>query len=46
MLENNHEAKCYALQTFLNKMQTIFQKHPNGVTEKVKSLIFRFTWTF
>jgi hypothetical protein len=24
LLENNHEAKCFALQTFLNKIQIIF----------------------
>ena len=43
LLENNHEAKCFALQTFLNKMQIIFQKYPKTLTENVFWLLFRFT---
>jgi hypothetical protein len=35
LLENNYEAKCFALFLFLNKSQEIFEKFPNSITEKV-----------
>jgi len=42
LLETNHEAKCFALQTFLNKVQIIFEKYPHGITEKVTISLCRF----
>ena len=46
LLENNHEAKCFALQTFLNKMQIIFQKYPKTISERVFLLVFRSIFRF
>lgn len=43
LLENNHQAKCFALQTFLHKMQIVFQKYPKAITVEVITCLFRFT---
>ena len=45
LLENNYEAKCFALFVFLNRAQDIFQKYPHSITEKVPLFSCRYTWT-
>jgi hypothetical protein len=35
LLENNYEAKCFALFVFVGKWQEIFEKFPESITEHV-----------
>lgn len=41
LLENNYEAKCFALFVFMSKWQEIFDKFPESITEKVHILFIQ-----
>ena len=43
LLENNYEAKCFALFVFMSKWQEIFDKFPESITEKVPIMPCRST---
>lgn len=45
LLENNYEAKCFALFVFIGKWQEIFEKFPEAITERVRHILYRYIST-